>query len=44
MLNHTKPLRVSPYYAAGRELLPSYRGILEVSNARQVQLLLSLEY
>ena len=44
LLNHTKPLRVSPYYAAGRELLPSYRGILEVSNARQVQLLLSLEY
>ncbi|MBI1789207.1 MAG: TonB-dependent receptor [Acidobacteria bacterium] len=44
LLNHSNPLRVSPYYAAGGQRLTSYRGTVETLYARQVQFSLSLEY
>jgi hypothetical protein len=42
--NHTNPLRVSPFYAAGAAKLPTYGGLVETLNARQIQFSLSLEY
>jgi hypothetical protein len=42
--NHTNPLRVSPFYAAGAQKLATYGGIIESLNARQIQFSLSLEY
>jgi hypothetical protein len=44
LLNHTNPLRVSPFYAAGTQPLNSYRGIVEALNARQLQLSLQFEF
>jgi hypothetical protein len=44
LANHTNPLRVSPFYAAGTEKLVTYGGIVESLNARQIQFSLSLEY
>ena len=44
LANHTNPLRVSPFYAAGTSKLPTYGGLVETLNARQIQFSLSLEY
>src|SRR5207253_9479188 len=33
ILNHTNPLRVSPYYAAERQKLNSFRSVVETLNA-----------
>lgn len=44
ILNHTNPLRVSPYYAAEGQKLSSYRGIVETLNARQIQFFMQFEY
>ena len=44
LTNHTNPLRVSPYYAAGANRLPNYGGIVEALNARQLQLMIQIEY
>src|SRR5437867_880693 len=44
LTNHSNFLRVSPYYATGGLRLPSYRNAVETLNARQIQLLLTLEY
>ena len=44
ILNHTNPLRVSPFYQAAGHLLGSYRGIVETLNARQVQFFIQFEY
>ncbi len=44
LLNHSNPLRVSPYFAAGTAPLPSYRDRLETLNPRQLQLLVQFEY
>jgi hypothetical protein len=44
LLNHSNPLRVSPYYAARGDRLASYGSALETLNARQIQLLIQLEY
>lgn len=44
LLNHTNPERVSQYYAAGNTPLPSYGQIIESLPARQVQLLVQLEF
>jgi hypothetical protein len=44
LANHTNPLRVSPFYAAGINRLGTYGGLVETLNARQVQFSLSLEY
>ena len=44
LMNHSNPLRVSPYYAARGERLASYGSALETLNARQIQLLIQLEY
>ncbi|PYT35496.1 MAG: hypothetical protein DMG58_01940 [Acidobacteria bacterium] len=44
LANHTNPLRVSPFYAAGTAKLPTYGGLVETLNARQIQFSLSLEY
>ncbi len=37
-LNHSNPLRVSGYFT------PSYKGVIEVLNPRQVQLMMQFEY
>jgi hypothetical protein len=42
--NHSNPLRVSPYYAAGRQRLGSYGEAVETLNARQLQLVVQIEY
>jgi len=44
LMNHSNPLRVSPYYAAQGRTLGSYRGTVETLNARQVQFGVQLEY
>ncbi len=44
LMNHSNPLRVSPYYAAQGDRLTSYGGVVETLNARQIQLLIQLEY
>jgi hypothetical protein len=44
LLNHSNPLRVSPYYAAQGNRLTSYGSPVETLNARQIQLLIQLEY
>jgi outer membrane receptor for ferrienterochelin and colicin len=44
ILNHTNPLRVSPYYAAEGQKLNSFRSIVEMLNARQVQFFIQFEY
>jgi hypothetical protein len=44
LTNHTNPLRVSPYYAAGSEKLTSYGAPVETQNPRQVQFMVQLEY
>jgi len=44
LLNHSNPLRVSPYYAAQGARLASYGSPVETLNARQIQLLIQLEY
>ena len=44
LLNHSNPLRVSPYYAAQGARLTSYGSPVETLNARQIQLLIQLEY
>jgi len=41
LMNHSNPLRVSPYYAARGARLTSYGGAVETLNARQIQLLVS---
>ncbi|MFB3826666.1 MAG: TonB-dependent receptor domain-containing protein [Bryobacteraceae bacterium] len=44
LLNHSNAVRVSPYYAAGRDRLPSYGGLIEAQNGRQMQLFMQIEY
>ena len=44
LANHSNPLRVSPYYAAGGRRLASYGEAIETLNARQLQLVVQLEY
>ncbi len=44
LANHTNPLRVSPFYAAGTQKLGTYGGLVETLNARQIQFSLSIEY
>lgn len=44
LLNHTNPLRVSPFYAANGARLTSYGRPIEILNARQVQLFAALEF
>ncbi len=44
ILNHTNPLRVSPFYAAAGQKLSSYGGVVETLNARQVQFFMQFEY
>jgi hypothetical protein len=44
LTNHSNPLRVSQYYAAGGIRLPSYGQAVETLNARQIQFLIQLEY
>ncbi len=44
LLNHSNPLRVSPYYAAGGRRLDSYRDAVETLNARQFQLVAQFEF
>lgn len=44
LLNHTNAVRVSPYYAAWTERLGSFARPMEIQNARQIQLLVALEY
>jgi len=44
LMNHSNPLRVSPYYAAHGTRLSSYGSPVETLNARQIQLLIQLEY
>ena len=44
LMNHSNPLRVSPYYAAGGTPLTSYRQAVETLNARQMQLVFQVEY
>jgi hypothetical protein len=44
ILNHTNPLRVSPYYAAEGQKLNSFRSTVETLNARQVQFFIQFEY
>ena len=44
LINHSNPLRVSPFYAAGGQKLASYRGVVETLPARQLQFFIQLEY
>jgi len=44
LTNHSNPLRVSPYYAAGQGRLPSYNQPVETLNARQIQFMIQIEY
>jgi hypothetical protein len=44
LMNHSNPLRVSAYYAAQGNRLTSYGSAVETLNARQIQLLIQLEY
>ena len=44
LANHSNPLRVSPYYAAGGRRLASYGEVVETLNARQLQLVVQIEY
>jgi len=44
LTNHTNPLRVSPYYNAGKSKLPSYGRLVEGLNARQLQFTLEFEF
>ena len=44
LMNHSNPLRVSLYYAAQGTRLASYGSAVETLNARQIQLLIQLEY
>jgi len=44
LANHSNPLRVSPYYAAGGRRLASYGEAVETLNARQLQLVVQIEY
>jgi hypothetical protein len=44
LLNHSNPLRVSPFYAAAGQRLSSYGTPVETLHARQIQFSLSLEY
>ncbi len=44
LTNHSNPLRVSPYYAAGEGRLPSYNQPVEMLNARQIQFMIQIEY
>ena len=44
LMNHSNPLRVSPHYAARGARLTSYGSAVETLNARQIQLLIQLEY
>ncbi len=44
LTNHTNSLRVSPYYSDGTKVLPSYGGIVESLNARQLQFTLEWEF
>ncbi len=42
--NHTNSLRVSPYYQAGGNVLPSYGRLIEGLDARQFQVKLEWEF
>ncbi len=44
LTNHSNPLRISPYFAAGGKRLDSYRGVIETNNARQVEFFAQFEY
>ncbi len=44
MLNHSNPLRVSPFFLSGAGQLGSYGEALETLNARQIQLMVQFEY
>jgi hypothetical protein len=44
LANHSNPLRVSPYYSARGRRLNSYREAIETLNARQLQLVVQIEY
>jgi hypothetical protein len=44
LTNHTNPLRVSPYLAAGAQRLPTYNQPVETLNARQIQFMMQIEY
>lgn len=44
LTNHANFARVSPYYAAQGSRLDSYRGPIEASSGRQLQLLLTVEF
>ena len=44
ILNHTNPLRVSPYFAAGGVRLGSYGREVETLNARQIQFFAQFEF
>lgn len=44
LLNHSNPLRVSPYFASSAGPLANYRGPVETLNARQLQLVVQFEY
>lgn len=44
LTNHTNSLRVSPYYSDGSRVLPSYGGLVEGLNARQLQFTLEWEF
>ena len=44
LTNHSNPLRVSPFYAAGGARLASYKTPVETLNARQIQVMVQFEY
>lgn len=44
LLNHSNPLRVSPYVASREGPLANFRGPVETMNARQLQLVVQFEY
>jgi hypothetical protein len=44
LTNHPKALRVSPYYSSRGVLLPTYRGLVETSGARQIQFSVQWEF
>jgi hypothetical protein len=44
LTNHTKALRVSPYYSSRGVLLSTYRGLVETLGARQIQFSVQWEF
>jgi hypothetical protein len=44
LTNHTNAVRVSPFYAARDVRLRSYGGVVEMADARQLQLFIQVEY